>query len=394
MRARIHMSLTLVFLSSVILLSCNSKPSLDQSPAMASKRILGVSLSNNILGFSPWSNPKYALMKGAGIGWVRLGFAFPFEDKIGGKLTKEFMNDLQEAKKIRKLGLRIMGGTPVAGEVNYDEKQKRAAWRSGIPEWAGSIDSDGYYETYERACEEIGRQTRRIVDIWQVSNEMDLGEFRGPLSIEQAARFLTAGARGLKRGNPKAKADVNPASPDSNGEQLLRELYSKSDTPFDYAGIDGYFGSWATGGPPDWIPVIEKIHEITRKPVLINEWGYSSIQGSGKPLKQKVGNPVCDKQTWNHVWRKEHSPEEQAAYVRIALKIFATYPNVIGCFFYEWSDDAVCTECGSKGCPSECGWGLVDTQGNPKPAYYAFKAMAQEYFNNNFYKNRLTDYEE
>ena len=58
---------------------------------------------------------------------------------------------------------------------------------------------------------------------------------------------------------------------------------------------------------------------------------------------------------WNNVWRKEHSPEEQAAYVRIALKIFATYPNVIGCFFYDWGDDAVCYHCGRKECPGECG---------------------------------------
>jgi hypothetical protein len=262
----------------------------------------------------------------------------------------------------------------------YDEKDKQTAWRTTIPAWAGSIDSDSYYETYEKACEEIGRQTRGIVDIWQVSNEMDIDVFRGPLSIEQAARFLTAGGRGVKTGNRESKADINPASLESNGEWLFRELYSKPDTPFDYAGIDGYFGSWSPGGPQDWIPVIERIYEITGKPVLINEWGYSSIQGSGKPLKQKVGNVVCEKQAWNNVWRKEHSPEEQAAYARIALKIFATYPHVVGCFFYDWGDDAVCYHCGQKECPGECGWGMVDPQGNPKPAYYVFKTLAREYF--------------
>jgi len=360
-----------VILSVLALLSCKTKPQAEQPAATTSKRILGV---------SPWSNPNYRLIKEGGIGWVRLEFEFPFEDKIGGKLTKKFLENLKTAKMVRQQGLRIMGITPLAGTMSYDEKDKQTAWRPTIPSWAGSIDSDSYYEGYEKACEEIARQTRGIVDLWQVSNEMDIHEFRGPMSVQQAARFLLAGARGVKRGNPASKADINPASLDSDGEWLFRELYSKSDTPFDYAGIDGYFGSWAPGGPQDWIPVIERIHEITGKPVLINEWGYSSIQGSGKPLNQKVGNQVCEKQAWNNVWRKEHSPEEQAAYVRMALKIFGTYPDVIGCFFYDWGDDAVCWHCGQKGCPSECGWGMVDSQGTPKPAYQVFKAIAQEYF--------------
>ena len=55
-------------------------------------------------------------MKDGGIGWVRLGFEFPFEDKIGGKLNVKFLNNLEEAKKIRELGLRIMGITPLAGD--------------------------------------------------------------------------------------------------------------------------------------------------------------------------------------------------------------------------------------------------------------------------------------
>jgi hypothetical protein len=40
----------------------------------------------------------------------------------------------------------------------------------------------------------------------------------------------------------------------------------------------------------------------------------------------------------------------------------------------------VCYHCGQKGCPGECGWGMVDSQGKPKAAYYAFKALAQEFF--------------
>ena len=99
-----------------------------------------------------------------------MDIAFPFEDRIGGKLSAIFLNDLQEAKKIRQVGLRIMGVTPLAGSMGYDEKAKKPIWFPDIPAWAGSIDSDSYYETYEKGCEELARQTRGIVDMWQVSN--------------------------------------------------------------------------------------------------------------------------------------------------------------------------------------------------------------------------------
>jgi len=374
------MKRTWILISLLALSGCDHKQSPGQLPDTTAKRILGVSLSNTMMGFNPQSNPNYEVIKRAGIGWVRLGFAFPFRDKVGGEFTEQFTRDLEEARRISKLGLRIMGGTPTPGDLQYDIKNRRTAWLNAMPEWAGTVDSDRYYETYQKACEEIGRQTKGIIDLWQVSNEMDLTEFRGSLSVQQAVRFLNAGARGLKNGNPDAKADVNPASAFFEGEEILRALYGSPDSPFDFVGIDGYFGSFAPGGPAAWIEVIDRLHEITHKPVLINEWGYSSLEGSGRPLKRKVGNEVCDRQLWDRAWRKQHSPEEQAEYVRLALKIFATYPDVAGCFFYEWNDDPLCSYCGSVGCPNDCGWGLVDVHGNPKPAYYAFQAMAREYF--------------
>jgi hypothetical protein len=348
---------------------------------MTEKRIVGVHMS-------PGLNPDYSLMKAAGIGWVRVSFSFPFKDRLNGEYSDDFLKELANARRLSQLGFRMMGTTPLAGLTGWNEKDQQTAWRSLIPAWAGAPADDSFYETYERACAVIARLTAGMVELWQIGNEMDADGFRGPLTPEQAARFMLVGGRGVIAGNPAARAGFNPASLYNSewsvlsGEWYFRRLYAEKDHPFAYAGIDGYFGSWAEGGPQDWIPRIEEIYRLTGKPVLINEWGYSSLGGLPKPPGRKGvrGSPVCDAQGWHYVWDKEHSPAEQAAYARIGLKIFATYPHVLGGFWYDWQDDPICGHCGRANCPAECGWGLVDGAGQPKPAYHAFKETVEQHY--------------
>ena len=336
-----------------------------------------------IIGLCTRPDSNFQLIKEAGVEWLRVGFGFPFKDRVGGELTEKFKANLAHAKKLSQMGFGIMGITPLAGVLAWDKSDNRTAWRSHLPEWAGRFDEDGYYEVYEEACAQMARQTAGIVGLWQVSNEMDIDVFRGPLKPEHAARFLLAGGRGVKRGNPQAKAGINPASraPDKGG-WLFRTLYKEPDHPFDFAGIDGYYGSWDPGAPEDWLPCIEEIGEITGKPVLIHEWGYSSLGKQAEPpAKVAEGSlSVCEAQGWHYVWKKEHSEKEQADYTRMGLKIFATYPNVLGSFLYTWADDAVCYHCGRPNCPAECGWGIVDSAGKPKAAYYAFRDTVKSYY--------------
>ena len=336
--------------------------------------------AKRIVGVSPWSNPNYDLMKEAGIEWLRLGLGFPYKDRIGGEFTGRFTGQLEKVREAARLGFRIMGISPGAGVMAWREEDGRRAWRPGIPEWAGTPADDRYYETCEQACAEIGRLTAGLVEMWQVSNEMDIETFRGPLTPEQAARFMFAEARGLKQGNPQAQTGINLAHLDG-GRWLYQQLYNRPDSPFDYAGIDGYFGSWQPGGPGDWIPVIEEIQQLTGRPVLVNEWGYSSL--GGRPAEswpEGVSGAVCKARNWRNAWKGEHTPAVQAEYTRVGLKIFATYPGVLGSFFYNWGDDAVCYHCGQADCPAECGWGLIDSEGKPKPAYYALKETVRAYY--------------
>ncbi|MCL2301090.1 MAG: hypothetical protein FWC27_13185 [Firmicutes bacterium] len=68
-----------------------------------------------------------------------------------------------------------------------------------------------------------------------------------------------------------------------------------------------------------------------------------------------------------------HTPQGEADFYADILPRFAKHPYVLGTFVYNWKDSTQCYLCGQHDCPSETGWGLVDWQGNPKPALAAVR---------------------
>lgn len=339
---------------------------------------------NHIIGITPAiDNPDFSLMRDLGVKWVRLGLGFPYGEKRG-EYSEEFLRSLEEVKRYKKEGFEILGGSAGPGSMRYDEKSKKTIWVPGVPEWMGNHDSEEFYKFLEEGCEDAARLTKDIIGMWQIANEPDIDIFRGPWSDVQNVRFLLTAARGVKRGNPAAKVGINLGFITDYSRWLLKELYTVEDTPFDYLGIDGYFGSWQPGGPESWTAYIDEVHEITGKPIIINEWGYSSLGSAPKlydlELKEHYNQDVCKNKAWDKVWKKEHSKEEQAEYVKECLKIFGAHPAVIGNFFFRWSDTETCWQCGEPDCPAECAWGIVDPQQRPKPAFYALKEGLNELF--------------
>ncbi|MEM2129249.1 MAG: hypothetical protein QXZ70_01485 [Candidatus Bathyarchaeia archaeon] len=324
-----------------------------------------------------YSEADFALMKKAGIEWIRVGFPYPFRDRLNGELSQRFLERVEHVKGLVKKGFKVMGVTPLAGSFRFSKEIGKSVWHSDLPAWAGTYDMDSFYEAYREGCKEIGRRTAGLVGLWQISNEMDIRIFRGSMTVEQAGRFLTEGSNGVKEGNPEAETSINPAGLGADGRWLFETLYAEGKRVFDYAGIDGYFGSWAPGGPESWLPVLEEIHRITKMPVIIHEWGYSS---TGRVKERPSGSPPegwngwnCYEKAWYNVWKKEHSEAEQAEFVKAAIEFFAGIPYLVGNFFFRWRDPPTCWQCGQPECPSECGWGLLNVQGKPKPAYYALK---------------------
>lgn len=336
-------------------------------------------MHNKIIGIEPRFNTDLALIKNAGIEWIRQDFVFPFSDKVGGLATAGHLDKLREVENYHRNGIKIMGTTPLIGYMAYEASAGRDVWHHLMPEWAGDYKEDIFYKTYEDVCEAMARETAGTIDMWQIDNEMDIEIFRGPLSIEQAARLLAAGARGIKRGNPAAKTSINPAWLHDGSIYLFKELYHGANAGlFDYAGIDGYFGSWSEGGPEAWTDLANKLYELTGKPVIVHEWGYSAFTREPAPGADK-SDGVC-KYGWINHWKNGHTEEEQAEYVDEALKLFARHPHIAGSFFFMWGDPEACFHCGQKGCPSECSWGLQKIDGTLRKAYYAFKDAVAKYY--------------
>ena len=283
--------------------------------------------------------------------------------------------DLMKAAKAA--GMKQACVSPIPAGFRYNpETGKRQTYRA-IPDWAGSFDSDRFYEVTYRAAKKLAEDTRDYIDLWQVSNEMDILEFHGEMTLEQAARYLVAQAEGLRAGNPQAKLGINPANATSPEARVLYDTcYRDHPDLMDYVGADGYYGSWAPGKVQDWVEVIDYLHDLTGKPVLINEWGYPSTGGAPDP--DGPAKP-CDGGHFRNAWRKGQSEEEQAAYVAAGVRLLLTYPNCMGFLFYSWGDDEICWHCGKPNCPSECSWGLTDGKNHPKPAYYAMQENVRKY---------------
>ncbi len=338
------------------------------------------------------------LMKDAKIQMVRTGIPFPFTDETLTEVTDRYKDTLDVIQLYLANGIETMASISPA-EVSSADSYGKVSNVRHYPEWMGSYDDDYFYEVLEKAAERIANDVQGMVTYWQIGNENDTDAFRGSLTHEQNVRFLATLAKGVKKINPKAKCGItlaglgqfNPGeipmhSVHPYAEKLIRSLYTEG-CDFDYIGIDGYFGSWSSGGSDDWIPYIDRAYEVAGKPVLINEWGYSSLQ-RGKPRPKedqdrRFNSNVCRYKDWDaHPAKKwlglDHSPELQAQYLDACVKIFMEHPHCIGELFFQWQDMATCWQCGADDCPAETAWGCIDKYGNPKPAYYALKKIAEE----------------
>lgn len=319
------------------------------------------------------------MMRAAGIGWFRCGqLGFDQGRFLQGAAQGESFQALKEQiRTLRADGFQVIGITPGPREMVVA---------------AGAAGSADYFENYRRSCAFLGEQFIGLIDFWQVANELDIWIFRDSLSLDQAVLFLKAGIRGLKEASLALKVGINitlfpsrPGEVDGNtelheGTFVAERIYGDPSLDLDYAGFDSYPGTWRRGGVESWSEYLDGFHALTRKPILIQEFGYSSAGGMMTEAEDKSGLYPCQARKWRFSWRGAHTPEMQAEFIGQSLGVFAEKPFVLGAVHYHWKDSGQCWQCGQRDCPVETAWGLVDTDNNPKPSYHRFKAAVNKYF--------------
>jgi len=344
------------------------------------------------------SKESFQRMHDAGITLVRINdFPYPFIDSGFEKLSEKYLEQVEFVQKFLDEGLNVMIMPMIPGGSRANANGQVSYVRN-YPEWMGPVDEDYYYECMTIGWEYVAKQFAGKVEYWQIANEHDHINFRGILTHEQNVRWMQTVARAVKKWIPDAKCGTNLsgesderpyASLHSYARKMLKDTYAPEGL-FDYVGLDAYYGSWSAGGPEMWTKYIDDAYEVTGKPVMIQEWGYSTLQ-RGTPRTQEdknrhFNNSVCREKDWaaepnGHMWQgKEHSEELQAEYIMACEKIFIEHPHCIGNLFFQWQDQERCWQCGEPDCPSECGWGCFKTDGTPKAGYYALVKSYQTYF--------------
>ena len=319
------------------------------------------------------------MIRAAGIQWLRTN-SFSFDQELflkGEEQPTRFLEFKAHLAELRKEGFRVMGITP--GPRN-------------LPANAGVPGSTAYLENYRRMCGYLAAEFRGLIDFWQVANELDIWIFRAGLSLQQSVDFLKAGITGVKEADKRLKVGINitlfpslPGEVDGNTDQhegitIAKGVYQDSGLDLDYAGFDSYPGTWRQGGPDSWEDYLDAFYELTGKPVIIQEFGYSSEGGLMNAEEISRGAYPCEVKKWKFSWRGGHTPEIQAQFIDETFRILAGKPFVIGATYYRWNDPETCWQCGQADCPAETAWGLVDKNRNPKPSYHAFKSAVQKYF--------------
>jgi hypothetical protein len=260
-------------------------------------------------------------------------------------------------------------------------------------EKAGVPGSPEYLENYRRMCAFLAAEFEGLVDYWQVANEVDIWIFRATLNLDQSVAFLKAGIRGVQSTGTKAKVGINitlfpslPGEVDGNtdlheGVYIAKGIYHDPELTLDYAGFDSYPGTWRKGGAESWDAYLDEFYALTRKPIIIQEFGYSSAGEMMTPEEDASGIYPCKAGKWRFSSKNRgHTPEAQAQFIEESLEIFARKPFVIGATYYQWSDSVRCWQCKQPGCPVETAWGLLDLNHQPKPSYESYKASIRKCF--------------
>ncbi len=349
----------------------------------------------------------YDMLLGANIGYIREDVPFPFDEN--GNISYFYNLWKQEMQGYIDNGIKVFVVTPYPKE--YIAMGMDIRNEEGI-------------EKRRAVAEFFVKDLRGIASAYQITNEMGVDRFTSPLTIDEAALFI---GEQLKAMAPLVEDELLGYNLGGPGFYTLSFKMLKYNKYCDYIGCDLYLGSFENviKNIDTFFSVLNLVRAITQKPIIMTEFGYI---GYGEPktedekkeilrsygfeseedvrkdvntfisrlpydLREEFETLYSDRtdeekfdllfhdEYANHIYRElqegtglygfPHTPEGQADFYAYMIPRLRALPWCIGAFIYMWHDSEHCYVCGQSDCPVETGWGIVDGQGNPKPAYYA-----------------------
>jgi len=349
----------------------------------------------------------YARIKDAGFGWEREDIPFPFDED--GNLRESYLNRKEEWRRHRESGVRILALTPWPRHYVQHGVDPR------LPENEARIREIAVF---------MLEDLRGIVDAIQVSNEMGVPRFTRPLTVPEGARFIGIQLEAMHPLRRDILIGYNSGGPQCDLNDAMRPWHKYCD----YVGLDMYVGCFTPA--LNYLYVFEALlrylWSLTGKPILLCEFGYLSggvpktkeekrtilqrygvssekearenigmVMGNIKKVSPKIHDYTVTHASGgyadflfqldfcNHFYSElprttvikeyPHTPEGQAGFYREIFPRLAKLPFVLGAFVYCWKDSEKCYVCGQDDCPTETRWGLLDAQGNEKPAFAAVR---------------------
>ncbi len=354
------------------------------------------------------AEPQYDLIREGNIEWFRDDIPFPYDED--GNISVGYLRWKEESQEYADNGIRIFGITP------YPEDYIEFGLDPRDPENRDEIqDIARFY------MEDL----RGIVGAFQITNEMGIDRFTYPLTMEEAYEFIGMQLEAMYPIREDVIIGYNLAALSILDMPIKMWKYHKY---CDYVGVDLYLGCFENvlKNADQYITVLNYVRKVTGKPVILcefgyiglgepkseeeklailKEYGYSSeeearadIDNFIKALPEDLANEfdryadetpeyradlLFTGEFRSHLYRElpegfglngfPHTPEGQAEFFSYIIPKIRNLDFVIGSFIYMWDDTGDCYVCGQEDCPVETKWGLVDSEGNPKPSYYAVK---------------------
>lgn len=357
------------------------------------------------------AEPDYELIKDANIGWFRDDIPFPYDKN--GELSQSYISWKEYAKGYADEGIKIFAVTPYPDDyIEYGLDPRDPASKQGIQDIARFYAQD----------------LQGIVGAFQITNEMGVDRFTDPLTMEEARDFIGMQLEAMYPVRGDILIGYNLAAQSFMPPNVLPLMMRDYHKYCDYVGLDLYLGCFepVLKNANQYLTILKIARLLTGKPIILCEFGYISLgepksEREKKEILQKYGyssekearaniddfisklpedlrnefdryadetpeyraNLMFDGEFSNHLYCElqdgfgiygfPHTPEGQAGFFTYIIPKIRRLDFVIGTVVYCWSDSGDCYVCGQEDCPVETKWGLVDCDGNPKPAYYAVK---------------------